>query len=271
MNTRRRHRLLCTLLLLPLTAAAQPLTLRSTDGSEIGIDVSSYRYRELNNGAFFMSTEGNKVGIAGSFQQALHDNWFWGADARQAHGNVSYGSASSGSKGSNPDIVTEVRITGGKDHPIGRQVLAPYFGLGYRSLSNDLRGTTTSGAVGYRRLSEYTYVPLGLTHRALLGQEARISTTLEYDLLLEGRQQSYLSDADPSSNDPINAQRRGYGLRLIGAYETYHWSVGAFFHYWNIADSDQSLRTLGGVASALVMEPQNTTRELGVRLRLRFH
>lgn len=261
------------LLMLPAVLLAQVTSLKTTDSSELGIDVSSYRYEEVTNGAFFMSNEGNKVGIAGSFSQMLENDWFWGADARQAHGNVSYDSAGSGSKGSNPDVITEIRITGGKDYQVGTQVLAPYFGLGYRNLFNDLRGYTTSipSKAGYRRVSHYTYMPLGLTHRMRLGQEARFSTSFEYDLLLEGRQQSFLSDVNTTSNDPVNTQRQGYGLRLIAAYETFNWSVGAFFHYWNIADSDLSLHTVSALPPELIMEPQNTTREIGMQFRLRFH
>lgn len=262
---------LLALLLLPAAVLAQVIPLTTLTSSEMGIDVSSYRYEEVSNGAFFMANEGNKVGIAGSFNQVLENDWFWGADARQAHGNVSYSSGGSGSKGSNPDIITEIRITGGKDYAVGQQVLAPYFGLGYRNLFNDLRGYSTTGAAGYRRISHYTYIPIGVTHRMRLSPQARLSTSLEYDLLLEGRQQSFLSDVNPTSNDPINTQRQGYGLRLIAAYEKLNWSVGAFFHYWDIADSDLSLRTLSGVPSALIMEPQNSTREFGLQFRLRFH
>jgi hypothetical protein len=263
--------ILALLWLLPAALCAQVIPLKTTTGSELGLEVSSYRYEEVSNGAFFMANEGNKVGIMGSFSQELGDDWFWGAEARQAHGNVSYSSASSGSKGSNPDIVTEVRITWGRDFTDGQQVVAPYAGLGYRNLFNDLRGYSTTGAVGYRRISHYTYVPVGATHRLRLSPQARLATTLEYDLLLEGRQQSFLSDVNSNSNDPINTQRQGYGLRLIVNYETTHWSIGTFFHYWNIADSDLALHTLSGSPSGLVMEPENTTREIGMLFKLRFN
>lgn len=267
----RRSLFTFLLCLLPAALWAQVMPLTTTTSSELGLEVSSYRYEETSNGAYFMSNEGNKIGIMGNFSQTLAENWFWGAEARQAFGSVSYNSASSGSKGGNPDVITEIRITGGKDYVVGTQVLAPYFGLGYRSLFNDLRGFSTSGAVGYRRLSEYYYLPLGVTHRLRVNAQARISTSVEYDLLLDGRQKSFLSDVNSTSNDPVNAQRQGYGARLMVSYETYNWSVGGFLNYWSLADSEPSLRTLNGVPSSVIMEPQNSTREIGLLFKLRFN
>ena len=102
-------------LLLPLAATAQPLSLRSTDSSELGIEISSQRY-EAGSGSGAYSQDGNKVGLTGRFTQALADDWYWGADARHAFGNVNYSSASRGNKGGNEEVLTEVRITGGKDY-----------------------------------------------------------------------------------------------------------------------------------------------------------
>jgi hypothetical protein len=257
-------------LLLPLGALAQPLSLRSVDSSELGVEIMSLQY-EAGSGSSAFEHEGNKVGLLFRFTQALSDNWYWGGEARQSHGNINYSSASRGDKGGNPDIVTEVRITGGKDYPVGSQLLAPYFGLGFRKLSTDLRGLTSTGDEGYQRRSQYVYLPLGLTHRLQLGAEARLSTSLEYDLLLDGRQQSFLSDTDTTSNDPVNSLRHGHGLRLSSSYETWHWSIGFFVHYWRVGTSDEARQSLGGVPAALVQEPRNSTREAGVQFRLRFH
>lgn len=258
------------LALAPAMSAAQALPLATANSGELGIMLSGYAYEEKSNGSS-STQDGNKLGISAAFTQALQNGWFWGGDARQSHGNVSYSSASSGSKGSNPDIVTEARLTLGRDFQVGRQVLAPYAGLGYRTLYTDLRGTTTTGDQGYRRSGQYTYLPLGVTHRAHVNPEARFSTSLEYDLLLEGRQLTYLSDANPASNDPVNTQRQGYGLRVTGNYETSAWSFGGYLHYWSLADSDAALRTLNGASSYLYTVPQNTTREIGLQLKLRFN
>ncbi len=264
------HPLFFSLLLLPLFVQAQPLSLRSSDSSELGVEVVSQRY-EAGSGTSAYTLAGNKVGLMFRFTQALADNWYWGADARQSHGNSSYSSTSRGDKGGNPEVITEVRITGGKDYPVGSQLLAPYFGLGYRELRTDLRGLTSTGDEGYRRRSQYVYLPLGLTHRIQLPAQARLSTSLEYDLLLDGQQSFVLSDTDATSSDPVTSQRSGHGLRLNSSYETYNWSFGFFVHYWRVAASDQARQALAGVPAALVEEPRNSTREVGVQFRLRFH
>ena len=258
------------MLLLPLLVQAQPVSLRSSDSSELGVEVMSQRY-EAGSGTAAYSQAGNKVGLLFRFTQALDHNWYWGADARQSHGNINYSSVSRGDKGGNAEVLTEVRITGGKDYPLGTQLLAPYFGLGYRELRTDLRGLTSTGDEGYRRRSQYVYLPLGLTHRLQLQAQARLSTSLEYDLLLDGQQSFLLSDTDPSSNDPVTSQRSGHGLRLTSSYETHDWSFGFFVHYWRVAASDQARQALAGVPAALVEEPRNSTREVGVQFRLRFH
>lgn len=266
MNTRA----LLLPLLLPVVAFAQSLPLNSFDSSEIGIDVLSSHY-EAGTGSTAYNQEGNKIGLSARFTQALAERWFWGADARHAFGNVNYSSASRGSKGGNDEVLTEVRITGGKDYPLGNQLIAPYFGIGYRELSTDLRGLTSTGDEGYRRRGQYVYLPLGLTHRMQLGATARLSTSLEYDLLLDGRQRYQLSDTDATSNDPVTSQRRGNGLRFTSSYETWRWSIGFFAYYWHIGASDEARQSLAGVPAAQVLEPANNSLEMGLQFRLRFN
>ncbi len=265
-----RHRLIALCALLPLVALAQPVSSRSTDSSELGIEITNLRY-EAGSGSAAYGHEGNKVGLVGRFTQALSEQWFWGADAQQSHGNVNYSSTSRGNKGGNAEVLTEARITGGKDYPLGTQLLAPYFGLGYREIVTDLRGLTSTGDTLYRRRSQYVYLPLGLTHRLQLHPAARLSSSLEFDLLLDGRQSFQLSDTDATSNDPVTSQRSGHGMRLHIAYETYHWSLGLFVHDWQIGISDQARQSLAGTPSALIEEPANSTREVGVQFRLRFN
>ena len=249
---------------------ADGLSLMTGSGFEIGGQISNYRYEETDpNGNFFISLDGKKFGVTGSLTRALNDNWYWTGDARFAAGKTNYVSAGTGTKDGNPDQYLDLRVVAGKDFAVGSQVLSPFAGLGYRSLYNDLTGYTSTGNVGYRRTSRYAYIPLGLTHRVQVGNDARIATALEYDYLLEGTQRSYTTDIYGYTSDLVNKQRNGYGLRLNIAYETTSWSAGVFYHYWNIEDSDIGTFT-DATRVYKAIEPHNTTKELGVQVKYRF-
>ena len=114
------------------------------------------------------------------------------------------------------------------------------------------------------------YLPLGVTHRFRLSEQARWATTLEYDHLIEGTQKSYMTDIVGYTSDLENQQNKGRGLRLNLAYETTTWSAGVFYHQWNIADSEMGTFT-STTAVYSGYEPKNTTREIGVQLKYRFN
>jgi hypothetical protein len=248
-------------------AHAQDMSLRTSDGSELGVQISNYRYEEKVNGNFFMSNEGAKFGFTGSLTSTLADDWYVTGDARYAFGNVNY--TGSGTKTANPDQLLELRITAGRDFEAAGYLLSPYAGLGVRALSNDLRGSTSTGAAGYRRDSRYTYLPLGVTHRFHAGAQSRVSTSLEYDVFIEGYQLSHTTDFG-AATDLKNSQKKGYGMRLNVAYETAQWSAGIFFHYWDIEDSEPSTY-LDPPFIKTAIEPHNTTNEVGVQLKYRFN
>jgi hypothetical protein len=261
--------ILVVVLMIPAFTHAESLPLSTSSGTELGLQISDYRYEEQYNNAFLMSNVGIKLGFAGGYTRAFGNGWYVLGDARVALGEVKY--TGSGSKEGNPDVLLDGRLIGGKDFDRGSFLLSPYVGLGYRTLYNDLRGLTSSGSAGYRRSSRYIYLPLGLTHRFRVTTEARISTSLEYNHLLEGRQQSFLSDSNFQSNDPVNTQRNGYGIRLVSSYETVSWSLGLFYQFWSLKDSDRVVLTTSGVPVGSVIEPQNTTTEFGVQLKYRFN
>ena len=144
--------------------------------------------------------------------------------------------------------------------------LAPYIGIGYRNLLNDSRGITSIGKRGYRRDSEYLYIPIGVTHRFLLDDSSRISTNIEYDQLVEGWQTSYLNDFSAQQVNIVNGQYSGYGLRGNLNYERANWSAGPFFYYWNINRSDLAR----GAGNSEWLEPHNDTLEYGLQARYRF-
>lgn len=269
--------LLCGCLILsssPFTAYAKSSDpLKTQGGYEIGLEVSNYKYEEEVDGQFFMSNQGKKLGFTFSATTILKNDWFATLDVRHSRGDVEYKSSSS--TGSDvPDHLWDIRGLMGADIELGSQMISPYFGLGYRNLFNDLRAL---GSSGYRRESEYVYLPLGITHRFSTGGKSRVSTSFEYDYFkqsgyfLKGTQKSYLSDVDSGFNNPINNQTKGYGFRMSVAYEEQNWSAGLFFNRWNFDDSDWVDLTYYGIPTGFIVnEPSNITNETGIRVKYHF-
>lgn len=245
------------------------ISLRTTDTVEVGIQGYYYKYEEEVDGSFFMSNDGNKYGLSLTAVKAFSDDNYFIFDSRFATGDVEYNSASG--KGDVSDDMYEIRAIVGEEVVIEDYLLSSYVGLGYRRLDNDLRDL---GAGGYRRESEYIYIPIGVLHRFMLDESSRVSTTIEYDYFIEGEQKSYTSDVSPESaaffGDQIHKQNDGYGIRLDIKYEEKNWSIGAFINYWKIDDSEKKFFPVTTGIQIVTMEPENETREIGMQLRYRF-
>jgi len=199
--------------------SAQPDNdLATTYGHEVGLTGSRYIYREPR----FMSTRGYKFGIEYTWTYA-QEKWFGKVDFRFAAGQVKYDG--SGTRKGDGNYYSDLRFLVGKDFDISNHLFAPYIGYGYRYLFHDHTKTTSTGHLGYTRESHYWYLPVGLTHKTNLGNQAKLETTIEYDHLIKGKQ---------FSDDLENNQSKGYGFRLSTVYNKDNWSVGPYYQYWNI-------------------------------------
>lgn len=244
------------------------ISLKTRDGIEVGLQSYWYKYEEEVNNAFFMSNTGYKYGLSATGIKTLGDDYYMIADARYATGDVKYSSASG--EGYVADNRYEMRLLFGNEALVENYLLASYFGIGYRRLDNDLRDF---GSGGYRRTSQYLYIPIGVTHRFLVDRVSRLSTNIEYDYFIKGEQKSYLSDVNAwyaaVYGDPVDKQKHGYGVRINSAYEKQDWSIGAFFNYWHIGDSEKSYYT-DGIDLYYAYEPKNDTKEIGLEIKYRF-
>ena len=255
--------------------SAAPIdTLRTHTGQEVGVTISHYKYEEPN----FMSLEAMKLGIDYSTTLTVDDSWFMRLDGRYATGDADYESAGTGSSNDIPDWYAEIRALIGTDYVFNDFILAPYSGLGYRYLFNDLRGDTSSGAVGYRRESEYFYLPIGVTHRVALSEGSQLENNLEFDYLLNGQQTTHFEDLAGHGNftygqELKNGQDRGYGRRASSMSLQGNWSVGPYVTYWDIEDSETNTSIVGIGGSYYLMsgkEPANNTLEYGIKGAYRF-
>ncbi len=240
-------------------------------GLEVGVQAAHYHYEEPD----FAKLIGLRTGGVGAFT-FTQGGAFFKADARASFGVLKYQSPVSGTQTQVHDSIFETRFVVGKDFPVDEGIIvAPYAGLGYRYLYNDLRGYTQGRVTvrnpsgiyaGYRRYSNYLYVPVGLTFRFGLDNQWVLSPTVELDIFLLGKQVSMLSDAGLGNPDVTNTQKHGSGYRLALMVEKGHFAFGPWMHYWNIKDSDS--QPIGG--GEFGREPANWTREIGFEVRYRF-
>lgn len=246
------------------------ISLKTRDEIDIGLQNYWYKYEEELNDAFLMSNTGYKYGVSVTGIKTIGDDYYVIADARYAIGDVKYKSASG--TGNVSDEVFEGRMVVGNEAIIENYLLSSYLGIGYRRLDNDLRDL---GSGGYRRTSQYLYIPIGVTHRFLVDGKSRISTNIEYDYFVQGKQKSYLlSDVSEWQyarifGDPVNKQKHGYGVRINTAYEHENWSIGGFLNYWHIGDSEIN-HYVDGADLYIAYEPKNDTKEIGLEIKYRF-
>ena len=241
-------------------AGAGPASLKTRSVNEIGLSLSSYQYHEPG----LMSLSGFKMGLDLGITKSTQEGRFIRGDLRLAGGTVDYNSNGTGSANGEPDLYVETRGLIGTDRMLSGAVLSPYIGLGYRYLYNDARGISSSGAAGYRRESNYYYLPIGAIYRVALHDQARWISTLEYDYLLAGKQVSHLSDV-PGYSDITNHQNSGYGLKLGIMYQQDKWMVGPCVNYWNISESEVVYAGNTGW-----VEPANNTIEFGLKFAQQF-
>jgi len=253
-------------LVAPAALAQQRVNLTTQSGHDVGVSLTDYKYKEPG----VMTIKARKIGFDYSVTHAIgsewpnrNNGWFVRADLRYATGKGDYSSSISGTLNDRTDWYYEVRGLIGKDYDQGNYVLAPYAGLGFRHLYNDLRGFTNTGAVGYRRESNYTTLPIGVMHRMALSNQSQLHSTVEYAHLLRGKQDVKLSDTNTLFGNVSLRQPQGYGLRLSTMVRFDTWSVGPTLTLWRIKQSDS-----GGTPP--VVEPKNDTYEFGVKAAYHF-
>lgn len=248
----------------PLAGAQTAPGLAVRSGFEAGLTLSDYRYREPD---LAVSLHGSQAGGHGAYTRGFAGALFGRAEVRAAYGEIDYRSADSGSADAQPNFIFEARALIGRDFfPAAGVALAPYAGIGYRYLYNDLRGETSTGAVGYRRYSQYAYLPLGLAARFSLGEAWVLAPTVEYDYFVAGRQESKLSDTGLGLADAENRQNKGRGYRAALMLEQGRFRFGPWLQVWKIGASD----VVRISATRVGREPRNDTREAGLAVDYRF-
>lgn len=219
--------------------------------ASIEVGAAQYGYHEPNLG---VALQGFQAFVAGRYALGIDANKHLVLDGRWTGGPLDYSSDTSGSNAGQPNYFLDVRGMLSLRSTAGFGFFDTYIGLGTRYLVNDAAGRFTStGAYGYTRLSRYQYVPLGVT---LHSHNNTLETNLELNVLIQGKQTSYLNNYTAQ-----NPQNKGTGFRTSMLFKRDKWALGPYAHYWTVQDSE---------VDALYYEPANTTTELGVKLRYDF-
>lgn len=132
-------------------------------------------------------------GLLCSYTYHSDSNVMFGMGIGLSSGEVDYSSPGSGDLNNIPDFMAEFRFLLGADVPASEaSFLTPYTGIGYRYLNDDSSGmTSTTGASGYERESNYFYSPAGIEAFYLPGEWLVSGDDLEYDIFWRGKQISH--------------------------------------------------------------------------------
>jgi len=292
----------------PRTTAGEA-TLATPAGHEVNAGISGYNYVEPGSLKISIHGAKLSGEYTGTVPLNLWRRWFVKANARASIGRASYdgwcapwlitpdsrspngylldvGEYTPCDDVGNKDWYLEARGLIGRDFIFGSWAWSPEVGVGVRHLSNGI-----SGINGFRT-DNYLYVPIGITARTHVGSRV-LSFNVESDLLVHGWQttrHSLLGDgvvpATPTApeftidgfSDVSFDQRGGWAVRASARYPIYRrLLLEPYVLYWRVADSDVSVETatftVNGVPAReqlTFLEPMNTTREVGVKLGLRF-
>lgn len=242
-------------------------TVSTVTGNEAGVLLSGYTYLEPSVN---VSIKGALIGFEYERTQAFED-FFLKGDVIYKQGSLSY--QGSGSQDGVQNYYYDIRGLVGKDYEIKADVIAPFSGLGYRYLYDDNRGLTSTSLNGYRREISYLYLPLGLIHRTLLVNSAKLETQIEYDYLIKGIVNTHLSDVSKVYPDITNNQTSGWGMRLSTSYQKNNWALTPYFNYWFIQNSDYATFIVkSGNTNTTISgsEPTNRTVEYGFKASFKF-
>ncbi|MBF0485318.1 MAG: hypothetical protein HQL16_02265 [Candidatus Omnitrophica bacterium] len=263
---------------------------------EFGFEGYTYRYRETVEGQHFMDNKGAFQAVYGSWLHRLQNPeksaempGIFKADLRLGMGSVDYNGGVQDNSGNQvadltasgiKDTVVETRGVFGKEMPWHGFLFMPYAGLGYRYLKDrpdQVSSTFTYQGVeytisGYKRISQYWYLPVGIDVQKNFPNKWGVGTNLEYDQLLKGTQRSY--EQTPTEPFITNTQKHGYGvrgsIRISRDFNNMTLNFEPFFRYWDIDKSDVVLTGCDAGGCYGAQEPLNVTREIGVKLGIKF-
>lgn len=242
------------------------------NGWQLGVITSHGRYSESG----LMQVQGPRLGVSAARDLLERGAWRIVVQGQLHWSAMRYSSPISGELANVPDVETDLRITA--LHPLNRPyndgaIEAPdtwqwaaYSGLAHRLHYNDLRGKTTVGHIGYRRLNQRTYLPIGLV--ITRAGSSALSARFEITPTLQGTHRTYMTDTGAERDATARQKSRGWALQ-VGWQPQPGWRVSAHHRQWTTTATAAWASTRFGV-TRLYMEPASTWRETGLLISRQF-
>ena len=226
----------------------------NNDRVSIGLVFSNWQYTEPG----VMTDKGTLTGILLKYQLIENNQNSPVVDFRYSYGLASYSADDGYTMYGAAQRLIDLRLI--KSNILGGfNINLPYLfsGIGYRRLDDDSRGLSSNDFAGYRRTSQYYYIPIGI-EKPLKISNHDITGVIEYDYFISGKQKSYMSDTQLYSYDFENSQSTGYGIRGSLSFKKNGWIIMPFAEYWSINNSN--------ILSEGWYEPKNNTKEFGLKI-----
>lgn len=231
------------------------------DRSDFWVTASQMDYHEPG----LMKEEGDFQGFGISSVHPFSENWQAKLSTEAKFGNMDYTGSTWGGdalKTKTDDTIIQSALTVGYKIPLLTAVIVPYAGLGGRYWHQEIEDKTLANGVqaqGYTRSHTYLYVPVGASYHTNLGNVARLSLSGEYREVVYGQAAAGIEGV---SDMDFNG---GYGVALSARFDSLDYPVWGelYSSRWSLEESDT---TELGNSGAYVVEPENHTEEVGLRV-----
>ena len=258
---------------------ATPALGQTRPGFEAGLEVFQIGYKEFDEGDLFIRQDGRMVGIHLSYVQPIAGGLFGRALVSGAAGSVDYDPLDEPVIEDLDQSSGRVELHLGYDFMLeGGASITPFAGYGARLYEDESGGRQTEGGLlGYDRKITYRYIPVGLASSIPVGGRKRLNLSAQYNHVIGGEVNNLFSRIDAEAPDVALDFNGGHGLEASAMLSLplgrrHAVNVGPFIRRWKLDDSDSFtlVNPDDPDESITLMEPENRTTEIGLRLSFSF-
>lgn len=237
-------------------------------GWQLGAVTSHGRYREPG----LMQLQGPRLGVWAAKSLPALRHWQATLQGQVQSSAMQYSSPISGGLANVPDHELDLRLTAlhlwspAIGSPWGHLRAGAFAGLGYRLHYNDLRGTTTQGNIGYQRLNQRLYLPLGIQLQTQTTNP--ITVSMEVTPALYGSHTTYMTDVGATQDATVQQNSQGWSLQASWQAQP-GWRLSAYHRQWSTKATPRWQSTINGVTQSF-LEPASEWQETGLKLSRQY-